>query len=300
MAEYGFFHNFANEAKSLYGCMELSVIIPVYNMRDTLERCLRSVLSQLADGMEVLLVDDGSTDGSGSLMEQWAQEYPQLHICTKENGGLSDARNAGLRMAQGRYVTFVDADDEVAPGTYRSLMDLLRREPEVDLLEFPVLVHAGHPSQHRLTLPSKRWSSPRVYWLETEAWEHTYAWNKVYRRTLFGQIQFPVGKVFEDMWTIPRLLAAGVNVRTTSQGLYLYHWNPRGITVGASGQDLSQLLEAQIQAARMMHTSMLSLHGWKFYRSMLCRQLDVYRLTGQIQLEWPFVKLICLLHKSCR
>lgn len=92
-------------------------------MQDTLERCLGSVLSQLTDDMEVILVDDGSTDGSVSLAEPWLLQYPLLRICRKDNGGLSDARNAGLRLARGQYVTFVDADDEVAPGTYSALMD---------------------------------------------------------------------------------------------------------------------------------------------------------------------------------
>lgn len=280
--------------------MKLSVIIPVYNMQDTLERCLGSVLSQLTDDMEVILVDDGSTDGSVSLAEPWLLQYPLLRICRKDNGGLSDARNAGLRLARGQYVTFVDADDEVAPGTYSALMDLLSREEDTDILEFPVQVHYGHSSQHLFCPPSRRWSSARSYWLHTEGWEHTYAWNKVYRRNLFDEVLFPVGKVFEDMYTIPRLLARNPRVRTTQQGLYLYRWNPQGITVGADGEALCQLLQAQMQAAHLMHTHMLSLHGWRFHRSMLCRQLDVYRLTGRILLRWPFVKLICTLHTLCR
>ena len=135
--------------------MKLSVIIPVYNMQDTLERCLGSVLSQLTDNMEVILVDDGSTDGSVSLAEPWLLQYPLLRICRKDNGGLSDARNAGLRLARGQYVTFVDADDEVAPGTYSALMDLLSREEDTDILEFPVQVHCGHSSQHLFCPPSR-------------------------------------------------------------------------------------------------------------------------------------------------
>ena len=143
--------------------MKLSVIIPVYNMQDTLERCLGSVLSQLADDMEVILVDDGSTDGSVSLAESWLLQYPLLRICRKDNGGLSDARNAGLRLARGQYVTFVDADDEVAPGTYSALMDLLSREEDTDILEFPVQVHCGHSSQHLFCPPSRRGPSARSH-----------------------------------------------------------------------------------------------------------------------------------------
>ena len=280
--------------------MELSVIIPIYNVRNTLRRCLQSILCQQVSGMEVLLIDDGSTDGSGSLADEMAMGCPMMSVCHKANGGLSDARNAGLRLAKGRYVTFVDSDDEVAPGTFAALMSLLHRNEDTDILEYSVRVHAGHSSEHELVLPDKRWPSARVYWEESEAWEHTYAWNKVYRRTLFARVQFPVGRVFEDMWTIPQLLSRDVRVQTTSLGLYIYHWNKDGITVSADGVAMTQLLEAQMRAARLMHMSMLSRRGWKLYRSMLYRQLDVYRLTGRILLRWPFVKLICRLHKSCR
>lgn len=294
----GFFNNFVCVAEYRLS-MELSVIIPIYNMCSTLRRCLQSVLQQPVDGVEVLLIDDGSTDGSGLLADKLSEAYSMVAVCHKQNGGLSDARNVGLRMAKGRYVTFVDADDEVAPDTYGVLMTLLKGNREIDILEYPVSVHSGHVSEHELVLPDRCWHSAESYWLETEGWEHTYAWNKIYRRELFKHVQFPVGKVFEDMWTIPRLLSMGVRVQTTSLGRYVYQWNPQGITVTANGESLAHLLEAQIRAAQLMHTSFFSYHGWKFYRSMLYRQLDVYRLTGRILLPWPFVKLICSVHQLC-
>ena len=280
--------------------MDLSVIIPIYNVRDTLGRCLGSVLHQQVDDMEVLLIDDGSTDGSALLADEWAARYPLVRVCHKPNGGLSDARNAGLRMARGRYVTFVDSDDEVADGTYPMLMSLLAGNASVDILEFPVRVHAGHATEHMLTLPDRLWPSARTYWQQTEGWEHAYAWNKVYRTSLLQRVQFPVGRVFEDMWMTPQLLSLGARVLTTSQGMYIYHWNDGGITACADGQALAQLLEGQMRAARLMHTHLLSRHGWRLYRSMLYRQMDVYRLTGRTLLKWPFVKLVCRLHRTCR
>lgn len=233
------------------------------------------------------------------MADEWASRTPLVSVRHQPNGGLSDARNTGLALARGQYVTFVDADDEVADGTYPMLLAVLAENTDTDLLEFPVRVHAGHASQHDLMLPDSRWPSARSYWLETEGWEHAYAWNKVYRRTLFQRVQFPVGRVFEDMWTTPRLLAMPIRVQTTSLGMYIYHWNHSGITATARGEALAQLLEAQMQAARLMHTHMLPPHGWKLYRSMLCRQVDVYRLTGRILLRWPLVQLLCRLHQSC-
>lgn len=295
-----FFRTFVSGVRFACKNMQLSVIIPIYNARDTLARCLHSIVQQMPSGMEVLLIDDGSTDGSALLADEWAAAHPQVSVYHKANGGLSDARNAGLRLAQGHYVTFVDADDEVAPDTYAALMALLDADGSTDVLEFPVRVRAGHASEHTLLLPDRQWPSARCYWLNTEAWEHAYAWNKVYRRTLFQRVQFPVGRLFEDIYTTPRLLALGVRVHTTSQGMYVYHWNHQGITATAGGHALAQLLGAQLRAARLMHTRLLSRHGWRLYRSMLYRQVDVYRLTGHMMVRCPLVRLLCRLHELCR
>ncbi len=278
----------------------LSVIVPVYNVCDVLTRCVQSIICQCGEQSQVLLIDDGSTDASGSVADLLAAQDERISVFHKENGGLSDARNYGLERAEGMYVTFVDSDDELAPSTLPSLLNLLAVHPQVDMLEYSARIRVGRPDSYSLTLPDRLWHSTYRYWTQTEGWEHTYAWNKVFRRSLLASCRFPVGRVFEDMWFMPSVLAQNPCILTTACGHYIYHWNESGITATADGNDLAQLLEAQMYATRQMRVGLFSCNGWKMYRSMLCRQLDVYRLTGRILLPWWGIKWVCKLHSLCR
>ena len=109
--------------------VSLTVIIPVYKTENTLDRCIKSVLANQVD--EVILVDDGSPDGSGKKCDKWAELDTRIKVIHEANGGLSDARNAGLKAATGDYVSFVDSDDDVAPDTYAPLITFLSEHREL-------------------------------------------------------------------------------------------------------------------------------------------------------------------------
>ncbi|MBO7069130.1 MAG: glycosyltransferase family 2 protein [Bacteroidaceae bacterium] len=272
--------------------MRLSVIIPCYNVADTLQRCVQSILMQLPDDSEILLVDDGSTDATGALADALGAEQEPVRVFHKTNGGLSDARNYGIGQSSGEYLMFVDSDDELAPSTIPSVLSYMLQHSQVDVAEFPVRVHYGHESEYLQDFSDEIWSSARKYWLKTEAWEHTYAWNKIYKRQLLQETRFPKGRLFEDIWFWSELLSKQPKVATLSCGLYLYYWNERGITVNADANALQQQLEGLIRAAKLMKTSLFSVHGWRLYRSMMCRQMDICNLSGS-----PKVKILpCYLH----
>ena len=113
----------------------LSVIIPIYNTAMFLDGCLESVLSQKFSDIEVICVDDGSEDGSGAILDRWCHKDPRIKVIRQQHGGPSSARNSGLRMAEGRYVTFVDADDMVMPGCYSEIIPVVETK-ELDVLFF--------------------------------------------------------------------------------------------------------------------------------------------------------------------
>ena len=250
----------------------LSVIIPVYRTEATLERCVYSVTREPFRDLEVILVDDGSPDECPALCDDIASNDERIRVVHKENGGLSDARNAGIETARGDYLTFLDSDDYLAPGTYAMTMEELERHPECDLLEFPIWRHYGSPRQSLLTFDDRRYADATAYWLDTKAYLHTYACNKVYRRSLFRQVRFPVGRVFEDAYTLPHLLRQARCVGTASRGLYYYCWNSRGITATARGEELRRLLEAHLTAAMPIDD--------EYYMHLLNIQMDVCELTG--------------------
>ena len=99
--------------------VKISVIIPVYNVIDFLKECLGSVLNQTYKNLEIILVDDGSTDGSSQICDEYKKKDRRIQVIHKENGGLSDARNAGIKIAQGEYFSFIDSDDWIHEDTYR-------------------------------------------------------------------------------------------------------------------------------------------------------------------------------------
>ncbi len=253
--------------------MKLSIIIPIYNVEDTVRRCLESVLSQKDSTMEVILIDDGSTDASRKIVESMVRDKPECHFFHQNNQGLSAARNTGLTHAVGEYITFIDSDDCIAPGTLSALLSELAAHPEYDMLEYPAIKHYGSSRQQLLNFPKQTFNTPRSYWL-SGGFCHAYAWNKIYRKELFTDIRFPAGRIFEDVFTLPLLLQKAKIIATTSVGLYYYCYNPNSITAQAGGKELCDLLEAHLT----------HLHLWgtltpKYYQSLVNIQMDVYEAT---------------------
>lgn len=250
--------------------MKLSIIIPVYRVESTLDRCLESVTGQTFTDMEIILVDDGSPDRCPQLCDDWAHRDHRIYVIHKKNGGLSDARNAGLDVARGELITFVDSDDFLDTNTYAQTVPMAEHS---DIVEFPVYRFWGASWQNRLNMPDKTYNDMQDYWLQGKAYEHTYAWNKIYKRELFDGTRFPKGKVFEDVATLPLLLQKAKSVTTTSSGLYYYCQNENGITATAKGTELEMLLEAHLRV----------IDKWcdpNYYLHVLNIQMDVCELTG--------------------
>ena len=256
----------------------LSVIVPVYRVEDTLERCVESLLEQDCPGMEIILVDDGSPDRCPQLCDAWAARDSRIRVLHKPNGGLSDARNAGIDIAAGDYLTFVDSDDYLSPGTYVPLVDYLKANDGVDILEFPVMAFEGTPEQRKCEWGNCVFTDMRSYWRQTQAWHHTWAWNKIYRRRLFDDLRFPVGKVFEDMHLLPQLLLRAVIVAVSSTGCYHYTHNAKGITANADANAYRSLLQAHMNAIQLPPFSIDGNEA--YYRELVNIQIYANELSG--------------------
>ena len=252
--------------------MRLSIIIPVYRVEDTLDRCMESVVGQTFTDMEIILVDDGSPDRSGLMCDEWARRDQRVRVLHKVNGGLSSARNAGLDMARGELVTFIDSDEFVGRDTYEQMVPLAH---EADIVEFSFCWHYGSAGQKAVLLTDKQYDDMEAYWLQGRAYSHAYVWNKILRRELFSGVRFPEDRVFEDVATLPQLLLRARTVITTHKGCYYYCMNRGGITATAGGKELNMLLESHIGA--MTH--------WQddaYYMHVLNTQMDVCEQLGCI------------------
>lgn len=258
--------------------MLLSVIIPVYNVAGTLRRCVDSVVAQGVDDMEIIIIDDGSTDGSAVICDKY--KSPRAIVVHQANAGLSEARNEGLRLARGEFVTFVDSDDFLDPDIYPTLLRRMMRD-DVDILEYSLVRDGGCGLVSRTVLPDHVYTDMADYWLDCQAYAHTYAWNKIYKRQLFNNVAFPKGKKFEDVPTLWDLLKGAGKVVTTSLGLYHYTVNPLGITQRAGGAEYRDLLDAHVA---ILSSKGLKAHsGFKeYYRHVLDIQLQTYIYTGDM------------------
>lgn len=236
--------------------VSLSVIIPVYDSLSTLERCVESVLSQNVDGMEVILVDDGSTDGSSALCDTIAARNGSVRVIHRPNGGLSAARNTGIEAAQGEWLSFVDSDDALAPDTLSGNLEYALQIADTDMVEFPVTVRYG--SAHSFNFDFKpvdtRAGQVFTYWIQSCGYNHCFACNKIFRATLFNNIRFPEGENFEDAAVCPDIIRSCRTVRYSDIGRYLYYESEGSITRQYRFSNQEPLFRHNLQLLQLITT----------------------------------------------
>lgn len=206
----------------------ISVIIPVYNVEDCLAHCVVSVREQTYKNLEIILVDDGSTDSCPSMCDDFSREDSRVRVIHKENGGLSSARNSGLDVCNGEYIAFVDSDDYIHPEYISRLYDLLiKNNAGISVCNFRKIFDNNMDFKY----PALPESQTRVMSYETALEElvgfdsvlYVLTWNKLYKREVFDEIRFPVGKISEDFYVSFKALHRGGQIVVTSNQLYFYY-----------------------------------------------------------------------------
>lgn len=216
----------------------ISVIIPVYNVSKYLSRCINSVRTQ-AHVKEILLIDDGSTDDSGILCDAYAAMEPLVKVLHKENAGLSSARNAGLDLAQGEYVAFVDSDDFLEPGAYEKLLSCAQRH-EADLVcagRSDLIGGIGDKTLGLCPETEETVTGPEfVARMFTWQGVDSAAWDKLYKRSLFDGLRYPEGKICEDVPVTYRAALKANKVALLPEPVYVYYHRPGSITTAPVSQ----------------------------------------------------------------
>ena len=258
----------------------LSIVIPVYNTAATLPKCIDSVANQSYMDIEIILVDDGSTDDSSSICDQRAKADTRIKVIHQANGGLSDARNTGIAASTGKYITFIDSDDFIQDDTLSLLMGTLCEHPEYDILEYPLYKNYGCDKEEKLSFACEEYTDMTSYWLNAKAYLHSYACNKIYRKSLFDNIEYPKGKVFEDIAILPELLKAANVVATTTKGLYYYCWNPKGISVTAGAKEWKMLLDAHINYISTSNIKFDSVTAQQYLMHVVNIQIYTHNISG--------------------
>ena len=206
----------------------ISVIVPVYRVEQYLERCVKSILSQTYENLEVILVDDGSPDQCPEICDSFAKKDSRVKVIHQENKGLSGARNAGIELAAGEYLAFVDSDDYVSPQFIGSLYQLLQDTGcAIGQCRFSYVTGENLPEDGDSAFCIYRGESlmEQLYGPEEKATCFVVAWNKLYRAELFKEtgIRYPEGRIHEDEATTYRLFHEAKKLAFLDRALYGYY-----------------------------------------------------------------------------
>lgn len=211
--------------------LKLSVIIPVYNVEQYLDACMKSIESSLeaceeTEQIEVLFINDGSTDSCASIIKEYLQESKyQISYFEKTNGGLSDARNFGLNVSDGEYVTFIDSDDFISVDYFPVIMEALNHGKDLIFFDFyNYFFDESTPIYKAMNLKGHLWTIIPS------------AWNKVWKRSLLSRVEFPLGKVFEDVAFTYKMLGHVNEFIYLETPLYYYRKNRPGSIMTRSNQ----------------------------------------------------------------
>ncbi len=222
----------------------ISVIVPCYNVKDYLSECVESLVLQDLNSYEILLVDDGSTDGTAGIVDDLAGKYPNVRAIHKENGGLSSARNAGLDTARGTYIAFVDSDDLVSGDYLRELYDAaIKYHADIAVCGYEKFDNESGT----VTFGEEKVISAHgvlrvlcdIYHPENVL--YTVAVNKLYKAEVFRNYRFPCGRIHEDVFSTHRIIGSCDCIAVIPDALYKYRIRSGSITSPEKKQDIRHL-----------------------------------------------------------
>lgn len=268
----------------------ISIISPVYNVEKYISVCVDSIIDQTYKNFELILVDDGSTDESGKICDEYAQKDSRISVIHKENGGISEARNIAIPVAKGDYICFVDPDDIVAP-TYLQKLYKTMIESGASLIacnyysfydDDIIPEDVGKGKHETLTITEKE--------MEDEAFASEYTVkmvipiNKLYKRSIFEKITYPVGKIHEDAYVYHHLLHEVQKVVYISDVLYYYRLRKNSITnCGFKKKELEDSMGAVIDRIDFYHglgkqrLTDIAIDGYLYF---LWRNIDIMKKEG--------------------
>ena len=228
---------------------KISIIVPIYKVEKYLDKCVESLVTQTYTNLEIILVDDGSPDKCPEMCDKWAERDSRIKVIHKPNGGLSDARNAGMKEVKGEYVAFIDSDDCVAVEFIEKLYNVMQKE-QSDIVECEVFKFAENE------IPSPVYDDNTVESFDTVKGLslliagdrfHQHVWNKLYRSEIALSVEFAKGKLNEDEFWTYQIFSKASTVAKVNLPMYFYL--QRGTSIMGTSYNIRRLdaLEAKVQ-----------------------------------------------------
>lgn len=233
----------------------ISVVIPVYNVEPYIRACVESVLQQSYKNLEIILVDDGSADRCPAICDEYAEKDARIKVIHKSNGGLSDARNAGIEAATGAYITLIDSDDSIHPAMISYLYNaLIQNDADISFCQRQEIDENG------AALPSKSEFSTFIVDGRNTCMEEflknrqidTVAWGKLYKRSMFDDVRYPFGKYHEDVFTTYKIIAKCNRMFIGEERYYNYRIRTASITQSSFSLKHLDAIEANEERAKFI------------------------------------------------
>lgn len=243
----------------------ISIIVPVYKVEKYLKKCIDSILNQTYKNYELILVDDGSPDCCPIICDNYAEKNDRVIVIHKQNGGLSDARNTGIAIAKGDFICFIDSDDYVSEDFCELLLNaVLKSNADMAICNYLVVDENGNSIQDKnVHLPIQdECISPQEFIKEycgKYGWYYVVAWNKIYKRDLFKNVKYPVGKLHEDAFVIHHLVSHCNRIVCVKNALYFYVQRQGSIMsqISVRNMDLGEALVDQYKFAKKNGNTLL-------------------------------------------
>lgn len=233
----------------------ISIIVPVYNVEAYLSKCLDSILAQTYSNLEIILVDDGATDSSSRICDEYAEKDCRIKVLHKENGGVSSARNAGLKICAGEYLMFVDADDYISEDAVQVLYERMRSDGSDMIVGKHTDVYEDGTTNGAFCswMKDAVLSNKEVF---AKLGERNYiavvSWGKMYRRTIFDGILYPALTCGEDLWNYPLIVDNCKTISVVDQTLYFYFQRSNSILHEKSEQSKRDDLNAVLHLVQFL------------------------------------------------
>lgn len=227
---------------------QVSIVVPVYQVEKYIRQCIESIQAQTFSDFELILVDDGSEDVSGRICDEYAKRDARIKVVHKKNGGLSDARNTGIELANSQYLMFIDSDDYIEKNMVECLyQNILETNSDISVCNFMYVYEENNEKNFNTSMKREILNSKEIYLHRKNERNYgvwTVAWNKLYKTELFKNIKFRIGKFHEDEFLANQIYKIDLQVSTIPEVLYYYRQRENSIMGQENPNKNLDLIEA--------------------------------------------------------
>lgn len=256
----------------------LSIIVPVYNVNKYLDKCIQSILSSTYNDIELLLIDDGSTDNSLAICKKWAQTDNRIKVIHQDNSGAGAARNKGLEIAQGDFITFIDSDDYIDKNMYFELIKHF--DDDVDIVECDYVLtydNCAYFEQNNDLVEHFSMKQAMKLHIEDKMFKQLI-WNKVYRKSILKNVFFPLGKKIDDEYWTYKAIGNSKNLVHVYKEYYAYRQQNQSVMHSLKMNNRLEAIDSKIcrhnyilsYVPELKNTSLINLWQSCLYQEQVC------------------------------